>query len=121
MLSFTGCEAGGEQCTTKGRPLGEIDTKALEGRVGWISKATKKVALALNPVVNGPFIEYGCGTRSVTISGGVLVPLKADKMLGAQALKYLGKKGVQKPERLEGGSSDTLSSLKKAGASNRSS
>ena len=58
----------------------------------------------------------GESCRPICVLARSLVPLKADKMLGAQTLKYLGKKGIQKPERLEGEPIDTLSGLEKGGS-----
>ena len=117
LLRFTGCEAGGRSCSTKGLAAGELQTEHLNGQVGWISASSKKVGIALNPAANnGPFMEYTCGTTPVTISGGVITALTAGKMLGTQTLKYAGKKGVQKPERFEGGARDTLSIKEGGGA-----
>ena len=117
VLRFTGCEADGQPCSSKGLAAGEIQTEHLNGQVGWISASSKKVGIALNPAAsNGPFMEYTCGTTPVTISGGVITALTVGKMVGSQTLKYSGKKGVQKPERFEGGARDTLSIKEGAGA-----
>lgn len=76
----------------------------LEGALGWEAKATKKVALDLYPVgETGVFLEYRCiGGVPITVTGSILVPVKADKMAITSTLKYKASKGRQKPEHLEG-------------------
>ena len=101
-LRFSGCELGTKKCTTSGRPAGEIETKPLAGQLGWIVKATNKAGLALGAASSGPFAEYFCGSSLYTLTGGVTVPVKTNKMAASQALKYKGKAGVQKPAGLEG-------------------
>ena len=83
VLRFTGCQTSGHKCTTVGLAEGELATKTLEGELGWEVKATKKVALDLYPVGKaGTFMEYRCvGGVPVTVTGSVLVPVTADKML----------------------------------------
>ncbi len=108
-MTFTGCEAAGQKCSTTGRAAGELATAPLEGVLGWEDKASKKVALDLYPANHqGPFIEYSCGSTPATLSGSLLVPLKADKMASTEKLKYKASKGKQKPEGFEGAAPDVL-------------
>lgn len=103
VLRLSNCEMGGRKCTTSGRPTGELETKQLEGDLGWISKASGKAGLALRPTEGrGPFAEYSCGSSSYTLTGGLTVPVKAIKTASAQTLKYKGKHGIQSPTGLEG-------------------
>jgi hypothetical protein len=110
VVRLTGCESSGEKCTTLGHAEGELATKKLEGELGWEVKDLKKVALDLYPVgKTGPFLEYSCvGGVPITVTGAVLVPVKADKMLATSTLKYTATKGKQKPEHLEGGRTEVL-------------
>jgi hypothetical protein len=110
VVRLTGCESSGEKCTTLGHAEGELATKKLEGELGWEVKDLKKVALDLYPVgKTGPFLEYSCvGGVPITVTGAVLVPVKADKMLATSTLKYAATKGKQKPEHLEGGPTEVL-------------
>jgi hypothetical protein len=110
IVSFSGCESSGQKCTTPGLAEGDLETKTLEGTLGWETESSKKVALDLYPVGRtGPFLEYRCvGGAPVTVTGSVLVPVKADKMDLTSALKYVARKGRQKPEHLEGEANDVL-------------
>jgi len=113
VLKFTGCESAGQKCTTAGSVNeGELETKKLEGKLGWEVKSTKKVALDLFPVgKTGPFLEYTCtGGVPLTVEGSILVPVLVDKMATTSALKYKATGGKQKPEHFEGESKDVLTS-----------
>jgi len=112
VLKLTGCESAGQKCTTTGLAEGELETKKLEGKLGWEVKATKKAALDLFAVgKTGPLLEYTC-TEGVplTVEGSILAPVVADKMAATSTLKYKATFGKQKPEQFEGGPKDVLSS-----------
>jgi hypothetical protein len=103
VLHLTGCELVGKKCTTVGRTTGEIETKQLEGLIGWLNKAKNQVGLALRPTNgSGPFAEYFCGPSLYTLGGGLTVPLKGNKPFTSLTLKYKGHHGLQKPAGLEG-------------------
>ncbi len=106
-LKLTGCSRGAEQCTSADAAGGEIVTSTLEGVLGWESITSDKVALALYPKT-GPFMEFKCGTASISVRGSVIAPVKANKMLSAQALKFKGSKGKQVPESFEDEAKDVL-------------
>ena len=109
QLTLTGCESGGQKCTTTGLGEGTLQTKSLEGILGWESKEKKKPALDLYPIGHsGAFLEYDCGAHATVLTGSVLVVLKADKMATTQTLKYTASKGRQKPEHFEGLPPDVL-------------
>ncbi len=106
-LKLTGCSRGAEQCTSADATAGEIVTSTLEGVLGWESITSDKVALALYPKT-GPFMEFKCGTSSISVLGSVIAPVKANKMLAAQALKFKATKGKQVPESFEDEATDVL-------------
>ena len=110
VITLTGCESNGQKCTTTGLSEGVLQSKVLEGALGWEAKATKKVALHLYPVgETGVFLEYRCiGGVPITVTGSILVPVKTDKMAITSTLKYKASKGRQKPEHLEGEPPDIL-------------
>lgn len=116
VLSFTGCQSGGQECTTSGLPGGEVQTTTLEGVLGIekvlikLGKETRKAALDLYPVgKTGAFVEYTCtGSSPTVLSGSVIGPVPTNKMFTTAAVKDLQAKGKQKPERFEGGESDVL-------------
>jgi len=104
VVAFTGCTAAGLSCTSKGAKSGELITNELEGLVGWENKALKKTDLELSPaksVTSGFFIEFECVGLLVKVKGHVLVPIKNDAMKETEILKFVAKKGKQKPEKWE--------------------
>lgn len=110
VIKLTGCESLGKKCTTPSLAEGELETKTLEGALGWEDRAAKRPAFDLFPVGKaGALMEYRCiGAVPITLSGSVLVPIKADKMLSTVTLGYRASKGRQKPEDLEGEPADVL-------------
>ena len=113
VMRFTGCESKAKKCTTAGLAAGEIETKYLEGVLGWDNQPLKKVALDLFPIGKaGPVMEYTCeGSATTTLVGSVLAPVVAGKMLTTATLKFTATAGKQKPERFEGGEQDVLTSV----------
>jgi len=64
MFMFRECKepALGVECKTPGAALGEIITRELKGKLGYINKPKKEVGLSLTPAVkNGIFVEFECG------------------------------------------------------------
>jgi hypothetical protein len=112
-LTLTGCAQGGEKCASPGESGGEVASKALEGTLGIEEKgstaAKDKIGLELTPTVkSGAFMEYSCGTTSVTVRGSVIGTVKPNKASAAQSVKFGAKKGMQKPEDFEGASKTVL-------------
>ncbi len=109
-IRFKGCAAAADACTTSGLGAGEIETAVLQGVLGWEKKAKNKAVLVLS-ATTGPFMQYTCaGSPATTVTGSLLVAVKAGKMESSSKLKLSGKKGKQKPEALEGGERHVLSS-----------
>ncbi len=117
-LRFAGCESGAKACTTAGLGSGEIGTGTLEGALGWERKPAGHVALDLYPDGRtGPFLQYTCsGQAATSVTGSVLLPLKADKMEASAKLKLKASKGKQEPEGFEGAERDVLLSSIGGGA-----
>jgi hypothetical protein len=116
VIKFTSCESAGAKCTTAGLAEGELQTSTLEGTLG-IERITVKegketlhVALDLYPVgKTGPFLEYTCsGSSPSTLTGSVIAPVTAGKMLKTTSLKFTATAGKQKPESFEGAPPDFL-------------
>ena len=104
VLIFRGCRGGGGRCTTLPRSVedeGEVETIPLVGEVNWEDKATKHVALALKPAPGYEgmsIIKVKCDFGiQVEWRGGLLVPIKTDKMTSANELKYSANGQGQKP------------------------
>ncbi len=109
VMTFGGCESEGANCTTGGQGEGVLQSKTLEGALGWQQKAAQEVALDIYPAGHtGPFMEYSCVGRPAVLTGSVLVPVTADKMMRTPKLKYKANEGKQKPEAFEGASADVL-------------
>jgi len=104
IVKFTGCKAIGLPCISPGAKSGELITNELEGVIGWENKALKKTDLELFPaksVASGLFIEFECSGLVVKVRGKILVPIKNDTMKSTEILKFVAKKGKQKPEKWE--------------------
>jgi hypothetical protein len=112
-ITPTGCEAngiGGGKCQSQGASTGEIKTVALDGQLGTIETGAKPtIGWELTPTSGTELAVFTCGSTEVSLEGSVIAPVKTvDKMRAAFTLKFMGKKGVQVPERFAGGSKDTL-------------
>jgi hypothetical protein len=120
--TFTGCEALKLKCSTPGEPEGTIAVSALEGELGIEKKgttaATNKIASNLFRQGNrgGEIVEFTCGGFTIKVKGTVLFPVTANKMLTLATVKFTASKGLQKPEKFEGGAKETLSSSFGGGA-----
>jgi hypothetical protein len=111
IVHFKGCKSLETPCTTPGAESGELITNELEGIVGWENKARKKTDLELYPakgVSSGLFIEFSCSGLVVKVKGHVLVPTKNDAMKKSETLKFVAKKGVQKPTKWEESASPAI-------------
>jgi phospholipase C len=116
VVKFTGCNSLGEKCTTPGLAEGELETKKLDGVLGMESITFKEgreirhVALDMFPSgKTGPFMEYACaGSAPTTLTGSILAPVTADRMLTTATLKFTATAGKQKPEAFLGGEKDVL-------------
>jgi hypothetical protein len=119
VVAFTGCESAGKKCTTSGHAEGEIRSNVLEGTLGAESIIEKEgkeiithVGLDLFPAGKvGPLFEYTCsGGEPQMLSGSVIAPVSAGKMLMSSTLKFSQSAGLQKPEAFEGEPTDVLRS-----------
>lgn len=111
VVKFNGCKSLGIGCNTPGAASEELVTNELVGLVGWENKAKKKTDLELSPAAGDPgglFIEFTCSGLVVKVKGHVLVPIKNDAMKTTETLKFVAKKGKQKPEKWEESSSPAI-------------
>jgi hypothetical protein len=105
-ITFTECAAAGLKCTStnpKATNKGEIKVNELTGLLG-IEKfgethAKDKVANLFKPVSGVIFTEFECGGIPITVKGEVINPVTADAMKLSATVKFLAKKGHQKPEK----------------------
>ncbi len=116
VLTLTGCESGGQKCTTSGLAEGEMRANGLEGALGIESqtekegKVTNHVAVDLFPAgKSGALLEYGCGGGAAeALSGSVIAPVVSNKMQTSSTLKFSQSAGLQKPQAFEEGPTDVL-------------
>jgi hypothetical protein len=106
QMTFTGCGYEGGPCTTPGLGEGTLRTSQLEGALAMEvrfreGKEIRKIYLGLRDAHGQPFLEYECAIGGLTqLTGGVFVPVPANKMASSRALVYAQKEGVQKPQGL---------------------
>jgi hypothetical protein len=110
---FSECESGGIKCNTTGDAAGVIKVKELEGELGVISKgspSTKdKIGNVLwpkggTPTSGAQFVFFGCaGVLTADVHNAVIAPITSNSMKLETTVKYAGAKGVQKPQKFEGG------------------
>jgi hypothetical protein len=105
-IRFTGCFETGEQCTStnpKASEKGEVKVKELDGLIGierfGETHAKDKVANLFTPVSGELFTEFECGGIPVKVRGEVMNPVPANSMKLKATVKFIAKKGKQKPER----------------------
>jgi len=116
VITLTGCESGGQKCTTSGLAEGEMRTNALEGALGIEGqtekegKVTNHVAIDLFPAgKSGALLEYDCGGgEAQALSGSVIAPVVSNRTQTSSALKFSQSAGVQKPAAFEEGQQDVL-------------
>jgi hypothetical protein len=126
QTDFSECESGGIKCNTTGDPAGVIKVKELEGELGIITKASPetkdKIGTVLFPKGGTPqsksqFVFFGCaGVLTADVHQSVISPITANAMKDPATVKFAGSKGVQKPEKFEGGPKDTLETSFSGGA-----
>jgi hypothetical protein len=102
-VTFTECsESLKHKCTSAGAAEGEIKTVTLAAELVW-EKKPKKTAIRLFPQSGAFFASFICGPAEVEVrenstTGGILVPILADKAQTTVTEKFTAKSGVQKPD-----------------------
>jgi len=114
-ITLTACVLASAKCESAGAKQGEIVTSMLDGELGVIKTSTEgavknEIGLDLKPASGPAIAEFSCGTIPDVWRGSVIVPVKANKMLGAETLKFSAKGGKQKPEAFEGQGKDIIES-----------
>jgi hypothetical protein len=72
-VTYKGCTSGGFKCTNIAKP-GTLETKELQGDVGYLNKTNHEVGVLITPVVaGGNLAEFTCGEAlEVETKGGVI-------------------------------------------------
>ena len=110
QLTFSGCELSAQKCTSAGAASGELRSATLAATLGWEQRPLKTVAMLLKPEQDGAaMLTMQCGTSTVEVRGGVVVPLKSGSMFSSQTVKLAGTKGVQELSQYETPGGQTVS------------
>jgi hypothetical protein len=112
-VRFTSCTSSaivGVMCQSPGLAPGEITTFPLFGKLGYISREPElEVGLDLANPAAGIFTEFMCGAALERLSGSVIGKITPiNKPTKKLTLKFVQKKGIQKPLNLLGEPPDFL-------------
>jgi hypothetical protein len=104
-IAFTNCKANGEACASEGAKEGEIATVELEGKLVYISKASKSVGIDFKPKAGTVLSKFTCLYRG-EVTGSIIVPLtgplnKLTREFGVAPLRQ--SRGVQEISQYENG------------------
>jgi|GEM_PF-1426353 len=114
VITLNGCVLAGAKCTSAGAKEGEVVTKLLDGELGVIKASIEavkdEIGLDLKAASGSDIAEFSCGALPVIWRGSVIVPLKANKGLLTETLKFAEKVGKQKPEAFEAKGKDVIES-----------
>ena len=106
-VKFTGCQSGGNPCSSEGAASGEVVTVPLAGELGVEKEgetpAKNKIGNELSPKTGEEFVHFACLGVAIKVKGHVISPIKADSMLLSATIKFTATKGKQKPEKFLGG------------------
>jgi hypothetical protein len=117
-IGLTECSMAEQPCTTPGMPSGHLQSAPLEGALGVIRKnaEAKKNTVGLDfAPASGPWVEFTCGSTSVTVRGSVVASTTANGTT-KPTLKFAASKGKQSPQRFEGQPVDILEASVNGGA-----
>jgi hypothetical protein len=117
-VAFKGCEALGHPCnsiTPKGKS-GEIKTKELQGKLGFLEGKSPEVGIDVSPASGKFLAEFECAGLIVEVEGsaiGTVTPTNTWTKTSDQTFEENGKE-EQKDQQLEGESPDHLETTIKA-------
>jgi len=92
-VSYKGCTSGGKKCNSAGAKAGSIETKELQGDLGYLNKAAKEAGVLITPVGGGNLAEFNCEGLEISTKGGVIgqaTPVNEFTKLGELTFKKSG-------------------------------
>lgn len=117
VVTYTGCKQGTSNCTTGTHATGEIVTKVVAGKTGYLQKSASppKAGLELKST-SGAFAEFKCENESVatSVTGctiGEALPVNKAQTTGELVWEDNAENTGQLWTAFEGGSSCTLSAF----------
>jgi len=134
VTTFTGCESGGNKCTSAGKPEGAVTTVPLEGKLNGISSTLPGVRFFPEATGRGGVLaEFTCaGVLKVIVRGSIIgmvsgaagTNAETGKLLSSGKLTFAEAAGVQKytsfSEGPEKGEKEQLESSISGGAYEKS-
>jgi hypothetical protein len=110
---FTGCESNGSKCSQEGGAVGEIALKDLTGVLGIVSlglepPATEKLGVMLTPAGSAEFTRFTCGGLIYLVTGHIIYPVAANKMVLSEIDKFTATAGNQAPQQFVGESEEKV-------------
>ncbi|HTR88828.1 MAG TPA: S8 family serine peptidase [Solirubrobacteraceae bacterium] len=109
-LELTGCSLAGQSCASGGI-AGQVATVPLEGELGIekLGATARQNRIALHLYTTAADVsQFHCGATAVSVSGSVLVPVRANRMAQTTVLDFKAAGGHQKPEGFVEGARDVL-------------
>jgi len=109
---YTDCKASSLPC--QNGAAGEIKTNLLAGELGYLSKATHKVGVDIEPQAPGPLAEFHCGnppepTLQVRLTGSIVGEVTPTDVWSKEiVIDFEQTAGVQRFTQLEGFPEDVL-------------
>ncbi len=98
--ALSGCESKGVLCQSAGAEAGDVDTSALEGKLGFIDADAHQVGLELS-APSGVLMEFSCSGNAFAVRGSVVGTVPANKAESKLAISFKAKKGTQTTEGFE--------------------
>jgi hypothetical protein len=92
-VSYKGCTSGGKKCNSTGAKAGTIETKELQGDLGYVNKAAHEAGVLITPVAAGNLAEFNCEGLEISTKGGVIgqaTPVNEFTKLGELTFKKSG-------------------------------
>jgi hypothetical protein len=103
-VAYKGCTSGGKKCNSTGAKAGTIETRELQGDLGYLSKAAHEAGVLITPVGGGNLAEFNCEGLEISTKGGVIgqaTPVNEFTKLGELTFEKSGA-ATQKFRKFEG-------------------
>ncbi len=111
ISTFTGCVSLGKKCSSSGAAAGTIKTNALEGDLGYINAAEKRVGVDLKAEGGGELAAFDCEGLEIKVTGSVIGETSpVNTFTKSETSTFAVVSGLQKYKKLEGEPEDVLES-----------
>jgi hypothetical protein len=103
-VAYKGCTSGGKKCNSTGAKAGTIETKELQGDLGYLNKGAHEAGVLITPVSTVNLAEFNCEGLEIATKGGVIgqaTPVNTFTKLGELTFEKSGA-ATQKFRKFEG-------------------